>query len=172
MHHTFTSGAARRADMQARYVHAPMIIKPGPTGELEFRTEVDAENETMIEQVNARHHQAGLVNPILDLFRDHTYQGDPDLGSTLSEWLFQLARHWSEWHSARIGTFPLEYRDPSGPVTKQDSLETGEDDAYWQIEAALDEVDPSNERKGDVQQDLIVHATAVLSRLSNFHPVP
>jgi hypothetical protein len=170
MHRAFTSGAARRAEVTSRYVHAPMIIKSGPTGELEFRTEADDENAKMIEQVTKWHDRAGRINPILDIFRDDTYQGDPDLGHHAHEWLFQLARHWSEWQSPRIGTFPLDYRDPSGPLTKAESEESGEDRVYWEIEAVLDEVDDLAPG-GNTQQDHIVHATAVLSRILDLNPI-
>jgi hypothetical protein len=189
MHRTFTSGAARRAEVTSRYVYAPMIIEHGPDGELEFRTEADVENDAMAEQVNARHDKAGLINPILDVARDTLYSGDSDLGSHLHEWLFQLARIWSEWQSPRIGTFPLDYRDPCGQVTREQSEESGEDRAYWEIDDALaraagitdegpdrwDQPEASAQLLrgySDSIQDYIAHATAVLSRLSNFHPLP
>ena len=89
-------------------------------------------------------------------------------GSAFSthEWLFQLARHWILWQSSRIGTFPLDYRDPSGPVTREDSEETGEDYDYWAIEDILNVVE--REQGSDAVQDMIVHTTKVLARLDDW----
>jgi hypothetical protein len=168
MHATFTSGAARRAAVAAARTRTPMQWSEDGT-HLESGI-IDQLNTLRSEIVNRRDDERGLTNPILDAFRDDATSGD--MYFYVSEWLFQLARHWSEWQSPRSGTFPLEYRDPAGPVTRQEADDSGEDLAYWDIEAALDDVDPGNERHGDLQQDLIVHATAVLTRLSYFHPVP
>lgn len=110
-------------------------------------------------------------NPILTEFRLECDYGDL-FGSSV-EWLFQLARHWSEWQSPRIGTFPLDYRDLSGPATREYSEETGEDSVYWTIEAVLDDVcmhEPGSRDghdEADLVQDYIVHATAVLDRIYN-----
>lgn len=97
-------------------------------------------------------------NPILTEFRGDCDWGD--LFGSATEWLFQLARHWSEWQSPRIGTFPYDFRDPSGPASRADSEAMGEDRVYWTLEAVLDEVEYSN-----LVQDYIVHATAVLHRI-------
>jgi hypothetical protein len=187
MHRTFTSGVARRNELATEHTPGdPLIFWDNDAG-YEIRG-TSPENQAMITRVNARHEQAGLINPILDRARDDLYQGDPDLGSHISEWLFQLARIWSEWQSPRIGTFPLEYQDHFGPVTREQSIETGEDYAYWSIDDALAEmagiVDIGADRwdqpevstqlvmgYSDLIQDAIVHATAVLSRLSHFHPL-
>lgn len=76
------------------------------------------------------------VNPILDAFRDD-WGSEPNAYST-HEWLFQLARHWALWQSERMGTFPLDYRDPWGPVSREESEESGEDSVYWDISDAID----------------------------------
>lgn len=83
------------------------------------------------------------------------YSSDPY--AECSEWLFQLARHWALWQSPAIGTFPLEYRDPSGPASRDEAEETGEDRAYWEISDIL--------RDTGNQERQIVHTVRVLSRL-------
>ncbi len=156
MHATFTSGAARRRDIDAARLQ-------NPEHEL---TEQD------IAGINAEHDREGRINPILDLFRDDGYSGSPDLHDTASEYLFQLARIWSEWQSARIGTFPLEYRDYDGPLDRAESDEDGEDRTYWEITDALSDYQMDQRLRGastndtiDRIQDFIVHATAVLTRI-------
>jgi hypothetical protein len=122
------------------------------------------------------------VNPILALFR-----GDDSRDNAYGthEWLFQLARHWALWQSPAIGTFPLDYRDPSGPCDRAYSEETGEDAAYWAIDDAIrahiteiggivgdgdpwewatDDFDTADKIGANVPQ-MIAHATAVLARL-------
>ena len=70
------------------------------------------------------------VNPLIDTVRE-TWDGDP------AEHLFQLCRLWTEHHSARTGTCPVSYRDPSGPSGYTTSQDTGEDYAYWALVIAL-----------------------------------
>jgi len=100
-------------------------------------------------------------NPILDLLRDVA----PLSYDTVSEWLFQLARHWSLWESPRIGTFPVYVYDPSGPVDRELAAESGEDLVFHEIDDAL-RVDPEDTESAyrDDADDLIVHATRVLMR--------
>lgn len=111
------------------------------------------------------------TNVILDVIRDSWDSGDPL--SCGHEALFHLARHWSEWQSSRIGTFPLEYRDPSGPSDREDSERSGEDSLYWDIEDAINReianraTDPMKPEIGNAIQDMIVHATSVINRLEN-----
>lgn len=136
MHTTYTSGAARRKDIH------------------------DGAELFAVDVINRKHAAAGRINPILDWFRDETYQGDPDLYYRASEWLFQLGRHWAEWQSPRIGTFPHGMRDYAGPCTREESEGSGEDSAYWYIADAL-----AGQDDGDRVQDMIVHATAVIGRL-------
>lgn len=139
MHTTYTSGAARRNDIH------------------------DGAELFAVDVINRKHAAAGRINPILDYFRDDTYQGDPDLYHHASEWLFQLSRHWAEWQSPRIGTFPHYVQSYTGPATREDAEASGEDRAYWYIMDALD----AHADNGDRVQDLIVHATAVIGRLYN-----
>jgi hypothetical protein len=121
-------------------------------------------------------------NDLLSEFRMN-YQSDS--WATTVEWLIQLARHWSQWQDSRIGTFPLDYRDPSGPVARAESDYTGEDSAYYEIDDIIKDIlSDMNCRiidtdegwtwlpgygklpdAGDRIQDLIVHTTAVLSHL-------
>jgi len=112
-------------------------------------------------------------NPILLAFRE-TYDGS---AYDTHEWLFQLARHWALWQSPRIGTFPLDYRDPYGPVERERSEESGEDSVYWEIEDLMYGVSGTQAenadaddvlRRGNLAQDMIVHAVAVLSRLDTW----
>lgn len=154
MHATFTSGAARRAHLDL------------------LRERRGTLSEGDIASVNAEHDRRGLINPILDLFRDDGYSGSPDLHGVTGEYLFQLARIWSEWQSARIGTFPLEYRDYAGPLEREHSEESGEDRAYWEITDLLSTFQMDWRLRGhgtietaDRIQDFIVHATAVLDRI-------
>lgn len=156
MHATFTSGIARRRDIDAARLQNP---------EHEFTMQD-------IEGINAEHEREGRVNPILDLLRD---EWDAYGAHAIAvEYLFQLARHWAAWQSPRISTFPLDYRDPSGPASREDSEESGEDRVYWEIDDALTEADRvlqfhgHGDRPGAVGdriQDYIVHATAVLDRI-------
>lgn len=81
-----------------------------------------------------------------------------------SEWLFQLARHWALWQSPAIGTFPLDYRDPSGEVSRDISEETGEDSTFWAIEDVLTAVRLASTDPHAIERQ-IVHATRVLTRL-------
>lgn len=146
MHTTYTSGAARRNaldDARALY---------GPTGTALY-----------IDDVNATHDAIGHINPILDYFRDDAYPGSPDLNYTAGEYLFQLGRHWSEWQSPRIGTFPHDVRDYAGPCTREESEESGEDRAYWYIADAL--AGDTHAYTANRVQDYIVHAVAVIGRL-------
>lgn len=156
MHATFTSGDARRRD-----IVAARLRRPNPDLTMQD-----------IDGINAKHDALGRINPILDLFRDDAYHGDPDLGLKAAEYLFQLARIWSEWHSARIGTFPLEYRDYAGPAPRDYAEQSGEDRAYWEITDQLSELNVRLRQSGvgtnaaiDRIQDVIVHATAVLDRI-------
>lgn len=128
------------------------------------------------------------TNPILDIIRDGWDSGDPL--SCTSEALFQLARHWSLWQSPRIGTFPLDYRDLSGPVPRSWSDDSGEDSLYYDIDDQIrgylerrhcviewdrhrdwtwypHRFDTIGEPSCDVQ-DMIVHAVTVLNRLDEF----
>lgn len=74
-------------------------------------------------------------NPILAWFREaHT---DEPNAYTTHEWLFQLGRHWSQWHDARMGTFPLDMSDPSGPVSHSESEQDGEDRVYWELDDCI-----------------------------------
>lgn len=144
MHTTYTSGAARRNALDAE------------------RAQVgDTASGLYIARINAEHDAAGRVNPILDYFRDDTYQGDPDLHYHAFEYLFQLGRHWALWQSPRIGTFPRDMRDYAGPCTREESEESGEDRAYWYIADALGQT----QHDGDRTQDYLAHATAVIGRL-------
>lgn len=109
-------------------------------------------------------------NPILVLFREEADFGD--LYGSSVEFLFQLARHWSEWQSPRMGTFPVDYTDPSGPVSRTHSEETGEDHVYWYIADLIEtmsahEPDSSPESRAESHliEDIIVHTTAVLARI-------
>lgn len=152
MHAIFTSGAARRRDLRSIEGYPPLPSK--------------------IIAVNAEHDRRGRTNPILDLFRDDTYTGDPDLHYHATQFLFQLARVWSEWQSARIGTFPLEYRDYAGPVDREYSEESGEDREYWEITDVISDFQMdwrlrghSTIETGNRIQDFIVHAVAVLDRI-------
>lgn len=123
-------------------------------------------------------HRMHPANAILTEMRLEGVSAD-----TVWEWLFQLARHWALWASPRIGTFPLDYRDPSGAATRAESEETGEDHAYWAISDVVQSVLAENgatiiedqtcpdgwthtgpERADDIVQDMIVHAVAVLNR--------
>lgn len=99
------------------------------------------------------------TNPILSEFR--LENGPRSDAYATHEWLFQLARHWALWQSPRIGTFPLDYTDPSGPVDEQTSEETGEDTAYWTICAAIASLPDSWADR------IIAHATHVLMRLDS-----
>lgn len=139
----YTSGTARRRALSELY-RTPM-----------------AGTRSMIDRVNAADHGD---NPILDLLRDET----PIEHDTTVEWLFQLARHWSLWQSPRIGTFPLDYRDPSGPVDREMSMESGEDQVFHLIDDALrvDSEDTESSYRQDAD-DLIAHATRVLIHLYN-----
>lgn len=109
------------------------------------------------------------------------YHSDPWAQTT--EWLFQLGRHWTQWQDARIGTFPLVFGDPSGPVSRLHSEETGEDSAYWSIDEIIQECiitwggeitetdtgwdwyASDHGRVGTYVQDMIVHATRVIDRM-------
>lgn len=124
-----------------------------------------------------------LTNVLLDVIRDGWDSGNPL--SCGHEALFQLARHWALWQSARIGTFPLNYRDPSGPVSRGFAEETGEDQLYWDLDeqirtyliqrgATITEEGNDNWTweggEGDLGvtiQDMLAHAVAVLDRLEN-----
>lgn len=150
MHTTFTSGAARRRDIDTARLQNP---------------EHDLTMQD-IEGINAEHGRDGRINPILDLLRDE-WDGH-EAHAIAVEYLFQLARHWSAWQSERIGTFPLDYRDYAGPLTREQSEASGEDRIYWEIEDALTEAERVLRFRGlslDTIQDYIVHATAVLGRI-------
>lgn len=160
MHATFTSGAARRRDLTAARLQ-------NPEHEL-----IDQD----IEGVNAEHDAAGRINPILDLLRDEW--DAPNAHFIAVEYLMQLARHWSAWQDARMGTFPLDYRDPSGPTPRDLAFESGEDRVFWEIDDALAAIagltTTDEDRWGSDDRDLsvddrilgyIVHATAVLTRI-------
>lgn len=155
MHATFTSGLARRLHLDYHRDCRGGVL-----------------DSSSIAAINAQHDRRGLINPILDLFRDDGYSGSPDLHGVTLEYLFQLARIWSEWQSARIGTFPLEYRDFAGPLDRGDSETSGEDRAYWEITDVLSDfqMDWRLRGHGTIEtsnriQDFIVHATAVLDRI-------
>lgn len=140
---TYTSGTARRRAIDAEFDP----LQPWLTF-------------VAIDRVNAIDHGD---NPILDLFRDAKLSHD-----TLIEWLLQLARHWRLWQSPRIGTFPMAYRDPLGPVSRPLSAETGEDAVYHLIDDALRlDMEDTESAYRDDADDLIVHATRVLIRLYN-----
>lgn len=117
-----------------------------------------------------------------DLLYEFRLNYQTDRWGNVVEWLFQLARHWSQWQDERIGTFPLEYRDPSGPVARERAAESGEDSTFYSIDDIIRaEVESLGARTwdddegewgwigdlriGDVIQDRIVHATRVLIRL-------
>lgn len=110
-------------------------------------------------------------NPILTEYRIENGNGNDGSAYETHEWLFQLARHWALWQSSRIGTFPLDYRDPSGPASREESEESGEDSVFWTIEDALVSLVTfdGSDGYGDLQQDAIVHATRVLSRLDDWY---
>ena len=118
-------------------------------------------------------------NALLDTFRED-FKSDPSAHTT-NEWLFQLARHWAAWQSVRIGTFPLDYRDPSGPASRAASMATGDDFVYYVIDdilARMAGVDsetsdarwelPRHTGSEDAIQDAIQHCVAVLSRLDDW----
>lgn len=157
MHNTYTSGAARRNAITAQAPANDDYLTQTPGEYVAWQADLDAVRD----RVNAEHDAAGRINPILDYFRDDTYQGDPDLHYHAAEYLFQLGRHWAEWQSARIGTFPHDMRDTFGPCTREESEESGEDRAYWYIADALN----AHDDDGDRVQDYIAHATAVIGRL-------
>lgn len=75
------------------------------------------------------------TNPIIDIARESWDSHDAYFCA--SEWLFQMARLWTEHQSPDTGTFPIDYRDPSGPATYIQSQETGEDSAYWEAVGAI-----------------------------------
>lgn len=164
MHATFTSGAARRRELATLPAgHGAVIIDYGNGYEIRGST---PEKRAVHEAVDARHDRAGRINPILDLLRDE-WDGH-EAHAIAVEYLFQLARHWSAWQSERIGTFPLDYRDYAGPLTREQSEASGEDRTYWEIEDALTEAERVLRFRGlslDAIQDYIVHATAVLGRI-------
>jgi hypothetical protein len=113
------------------------------------------------------------------------YWSDP--AAQTGEWLFQLGRHWTLWQDARIGTFPLIFGDPSGPASKADAEETGEDSTYWSIDEIIQECITSwggeitetdtgwdwyasdHKRVSTYVQDTIVHAVRVIDRLYRLH---
>lgn len=117
--------------------------------------------------------RAHRANPILERFREHT--SGTDLFAHSSEFLFQLARHWERWQSPRIGTFPLEYTDPSGPGPLDEALENGEDMVFYDIEDIISELcehEPGTAKareESDLVQDILVHATRVLDRVLESH---
>lgn len=78
------------------------------------------------------------TNPILAWFREE-HASEPNAYTT-HEWLFQLGRHWAEWQDARMGSFPVEMHDPSGPVSRSESEEGGEDRVYWEIDECIRKV--------------------------------
>jgi hypothetical protein len=146
MHATFTSGAARRRDITLTAAGMGRMIA----------TPAD------LTAINNEHDRKGRINPILDLLRDE-WDGH-EAHAIAVEYLFQLARHWSEWQSERIGTFPLDYRDYAGPLPRKQSEASGEDRTYWEINDVLYD-DAILHGSSDRTQDLIVHATAVLDRI-------
>ena len=101
-------------------------------------------------------------NVIIQMYREEVYDGS---AYDTHEWLFQLARVWTEWQSSRIGTFPMDWRDQSGPVDREWSEDTGEDNVYWTIVDALERITADD--KGETVQDTIVQATTILDRLDD-----
>lgn len=75
------------------------------------------------------------ANPILAWFREE-HASEPNAYTT-HEWLFQLGRHWAEWQDARMGTFPIQMTDPSGPVSRSESEDGGEDSIYWTLDECI-----------------------------------
>lgn len=126
------------------------------------------------------------ANVILDRVREYVDTSEMSAYDT-HEWLIQLARHWALWQSPLIGTFPLDYSDPSGPVDRATSEDTGEDDTYYAIDDVIREYLESKGvsiHEGESQPGgwspayrigtlgagddvalMIAHATAVLARL-------
>lgn len=81
------------------------------------------------------------------------------------ETLIQLARIWADWQSPSMGTFPMDYRDPSGPVDLEVSKETGEDELYWIMQAELFYLAGSAHLHDAYIQAMIQHAVAVMARV-------
>lgn len=75
------------------------------------------------------------VNPIIDIARE-SWDSD-DAHACATEWLFQMARLWTEHQDSDTGTFPYDWRGPSGPCSLTESVATGEDFAYWDAVLAL-----------------------------------
>lgn len=107
-------------------------------------------------------HKPNLVNPILQELR---FSGVSD---NAVEYLFQLARIWTEWQSPAIGTFPLDWQDSmGGHCDREMSDETGEDYTYWLITDLIEDHlahGGSSPRREDIVVAWVVHATAVINR--------
>lgn len=180
MHTTFTSGAARRRELDPLPVGGGALIIDYGNG-YEIRGS-SAEERAAIDAVNAKHDALGRINPILDLLRD---EWDAHEAHAIAvEYLFQLARHWAAWQDASMGTFPLDYRDMSGPASREEAEGGGEDRVYWGItDLFIEELErrgatvrrhpdlpdgwewDGSGREGNRIQGYIVHATAVLTRI-------
>lgn len=110
---SFTSGAARRNAIGALTAHTTLPM------------------DRPIAAVNSEYALTGLINPILDAFRDADFGYD-----AVFEWLFQLGHLWPTWMEG--APFPVEgWMSLTGPTEYDESQRTGEDAAYWLIDEAL-----------------------------------
>lgn len=101
-------------------------------------------------------------NPLLYEFRGN-YHSDPY--AVTVEWLFQLSRHWVAWQHAAMGTPYLPYHDPSGPVPKSWSENSGEDSEYWVIDEIIGVILREQGERAVICT--ILHTYAVLNRVLN-----
>lgn len=72
-----------------------------------------------------------MSNPIIAIAKESWDDGDQH--ACAAEWLFQLCRLAAEFGVPH----EIDYRDPSGPIPLEWSLESGEDSAYWDAVLAL-----------------------------------
>lgn len=105
-------------------------------------------------------------NVILNHFRENVHSASE---FDTHEYLFQLARHWSLWQDMSMGTFPLDYSDPSGPAGRDFAEETGEDFLYWEL---MDELNVlASKVTGAQVQETISFAVKILDRLDEVYSV-